>query len=118
MTDSFKNHPSNQQVPRTIKLTHPAPMNTELQTETQSRGCVQRSVRRFKWLPTIAEALRFRAEQMRYTDRRMAKELGMQPSHYSEVLKGKRALPMRATKRAFAMGVPAKVLLQESEPRQ
>lgn len=29
----------------TTALTHPAPMNTDLQTETQSRGCVQRLVR-------------------------------------------------------------------------
>ena len=28
----------------TTKLTHPAPMNIDLQTETQSRGCVQRLV--------------------------------------------------------------------------
>lgn len=81
-------------------------------TEQPSPVRSRRLVRRRTWLPTVVDALRFRAEQMNYTDQRMAKELGMQPSHYSEVLKGKRGLSIKATKKAFALGVPAEVLLQ------
>ena len=63
-------------------------------------------------LPTIIEALKFRAEQMGWGQERMAIELGLQASHYSEVLSGKRRLPLRAMRKACKLGVPAKVLLQ------
>lgn len=63
-------------------------------------------------LPSIRVALNFRAEQMGWTSAEMARHLGMQRSHYGEVLNGIRSLPLRATKKAYALGVPASVLLQ------
>lgn len=39
--------------------------------------------------------------------------LGLQRSHMSEIMAGKRALPINATRRAYALGVPADVLLQD-----
>lgn len=38
--------------------------------------------------------------------------LGLQRSHMREVLAGKRTLPLGATRRAYALGVPADALLQ------
>lgn len=42
----------------------------------------------------------------------MAKALGIANSHYSEVIHGKRQLPVKARCMAFEIGVPAEVLLQ------
>lgn len=39
--------------------------------------------------------------------------LGMQRTHMSDVMNGKRHLPIGATRRAYALGIPADVLLQE-----
>lgn len=63
-------------------------------------------------IPSISIALEFRAEQMGWTSSQMARRLGMQRSHFGEVLNGIRRLPLGATKKAYALGVPAKVLLQ------
>lgn len=61
---------------------------------------------------SIADALEFRREQYGLTQREFAAILGLQNGHYSEIVNGKRRLPLGATKRAFAIGVPAEVLLQ------
>lgn len=61
---------------------------------------------------SVADALEFRRDQYGLTQREFAAILGMYPGHYSEVVNGKRNLPLEATKRAFAIGVPAEVLLQ------
>lgn len=61
---------------------------------------------------SVAEALRFRREQYGLTQSEFGAILGMQKGHYSDVESGKRRLPIGATKRAFAIGVPADVLLQ------
>lgn len=62
-------------------------------------------------LPTIAGALEFRRENYGWTQAVMAKKLGIEPSHYSEIVNGKRKLPYIAACRAFRIGIPAKVLL-------
>lgn len=62
-------------------------------------------------LPSVSEALEFRQREYGWTQRRMAKALGMQNGHYNEVLAGKRRLPYEAACRAFKLGVPAHVLL-------
>lgn len=62
-------------------------------------------------IPSIPSALAFRQEQYGWTQRVMAKKLGLQNSHYNEILKGKRTLPFRAACRAYKLGVPASVLL-------
>ena len=61
---------------------------------------------------SVADALEFRREQYGLTKSEFAAILGLQNGHYSEIVKGKRRLPLAATKRAFAIGVPAEVLLQ------
>lgn len=63
-------------------------------------------------LPSIPVALEFRREQYGWTQAKMSMELGIQSSHYSEIINGKRRLPLNATKLAYLIGVPAKVLLQ------
>jgi len=63
-------------------------------------------------LPSPIAALRFRIEQYGWTDRRFAKAIGMSPSHFSEVLHGKRRLPLTAMRKAVLLGVPGHVLLQ------
>lgn len=61
---------------------------------------------------SLIAALEFRRDQYELTQAEFAFVLGLYPSHYNEIIKGKRALPLRATKRAFAIGVPASALLQ------
>ena len=61
-------------------------------------------------MKTIQEALEFRRCQYGITAERWAKNLGMQKSHYSEFVSGKRELPKRAMAKAFAFGVPVKLL--------
>lgn len=64
-------------------------------------------------LPSIVEALEFRRDMYGWSKGEMAKKLGLQPSHYSDILSGKRRLPLPATKKAYQIGVPAKILLQD-----
>jgi len=61
---------------------------------------------------SIPDALEFRREQYGLKAREFAAILGMTPSHYSEVVCRGRNLPLNARIRAFAIGVPADVLLQ------
>lgn len=64
---------------------------------------------------SLSQALEFRRDQYGLSKKEFAKVLGLQASHYSEVVNGKRALPIAATKRAFAVGVPAEALLQPTK---
>lgn len=80
-------------------------------TKTEIKAALQNLDKCFD-LPSIPVALNFRAEQMGWTSTEMARHLGMQRSHYGEVLNGIRQLPLKATKRAYALGVPASVLLR------
>lgn len=61
---------------------------------------------------SIIEAVEFRREQYGLKKRAWAERLGMQPSHYSEFLYGKRALPKSAMALAYRYGVPADFLFQ------
>ena len=61
---------------------------------------------------SVADALEFRRDQYGLTQAEFAAILGLGKGHYSEVVRGKRRLPLNATRRAFAIGVPADVLLQ------
>lgn len=68
---------------------------------------------------TVADALEFRREAYGLTASEFAAVLGMRQSHYSEVVNGKTSLPIKATRRAFAIGVPASILLHiAKEPKQ
>jgi antitoxin component HigA of HigAB toxin-antitoxin module len=60
---------------------------------------------------SIPDALEFRRDQYGYTKAKMADELGLCRSHYTEIIQGKRKLPYSAARKAFAIGVPAVVLL-------
>lgn len=64
-------------------------------------------------LPSVVEAIEFRRHQYGWSKSKMAKALGLRPSHYSEILAYRRRLPINATKKAYKIGIPAKVLLQE-----
>lgn len=61
--------------------------------------------------PTIVEALKLRMDQAGWNQSDLANALGTQPSHISEVLNGKRPLSPKMLKRAYKLGVPAKILL-------
>ena len=75
----------------------------------------EREARKYPFkLPSIASALEFRRENFEWTAIKMAQKLGMQKSHYSEVIHGKRRLSINATKKAYALGVPASVLLRKN----
>lgn len=61
--------------------------------------------------PSVSEALEFRQREYGWSQRQMAKALGILGSHYNEILAGIRALPYHAACRAYEMGVPADILL-------
>lgn len=61
---------------------------------------------------TLVEALEFRREQYGLSRREFAAVLGFTPARYSDICSGRRRLPLDATKRAYAIGVPANALLQ------
>ena len=65
-------------------------------------------------LPKLKDAVEFRRDQYCWTETRMAKELHISLSHYSDFLHGRRELPFIAIKYAYKIGVPAKVVLQLS----
>lgn len=61
---------------------------------------------------SIIDGVEFRREQYGLKKRAWAEKLGMQASHYSEFVRGKRELPKSAMALAFHYGVPACVLFQ------
>ena len=62
----------------------------------------------------LVDALEFRREQYDLTKRDFAFLLGLTSGNYIAILKGvRKRLPIDATKRAYAIGVPADVLLGE-----
>jgi transcriptional regulator with XRE-family HTH domain len=70
-------------------------------------------------LPSLIDAVEFRRCQYGWSQNRMAQELGLTRGHYSEFISGKRGLPLQARCRAYALGVPADVLLQvELTPKE
>ena len=73
---------------------------------------LRRDVRPRKHKVSVADALEFRREAYDLTRVQFCELLGMRPSHYSEVVNGRTPLPIKATRKAFALGVPPEVLLQ------
>lgn len=61
---------------------------------------------------SVADVLEFRRDQYGLTKSEFAAILGLKKSRYNKVVNGKSKLPMSAAKRAFAIGVPADVLLK------
>ena len=76
---------------------------------------LRRDVRPRKHKVSVADALEFRREAYCLTRAEFCELLGMRQNHYSEVVNGRISLPIKATRRAFALGVPAVVLLQINE---
>lgn len=62
---------------------------------------------------SLVDALKFSADQYDLRQGEFGALLGLNASHYSEVIAGKRRLSLAATKRAYALGVPAVALLQK-----
>lgn len=62
---------------------------------------------------SLVAAIEFRQEQYGWNDTKMAAMLDLSKSHYSEFRHGKRGLPINSIRKAYAMGVPTSVLLQE-----
>lgn len=61
----------------------------------------------------LPDALEFRREQYGWSAKKMAAMLDMSNTHYSEFIHGKRALPINAIRKAYAIGIPASVLLAD-----
>jgi HTH-type transcriptional regulator / antitoxin HigA len=66
--------------------------------------------------PKPVEAIKFRMDQLGMEQKDLAKLLGSK-SRASEILSGKRSLSLRQIKILYRkLGIPAEVLIQESEP--
>jgi antitoxin component HigA of HigAB toxin-antitoxin module len=63
-------------------------------------------------LPSMIDAVEHRRNSYGLTQKNWAFVLGVHPSHYSEFVNGKRALPSVARAKCFAYGVPAECLFQ------
>lgn len=63
-------------------------------------------------LPSMIDAVEFRRDAYGLTQKNWAFVLGLQPSHYSEFVNGKCALPVAAMNKCFEYGVPAEALFQ------
>lgn len=63
--------------------------------------------------PKLVDAIQFRQEQYGWNDTKMATMLDIPKSHYSEFKHGKRGLPINSIRKAYAIGIPANVLLQD-----
>ena len=66
---------------------------------------------------SLTDALEFRRDQYELSAKDFAMLINLSQSHYSEVIHGLRDLPIKSVKRAFAIGVPAEVLLSPSPLR-
>lgn len=61
---------------------------------------------------TVGAALEFRRDAYGLGVAEFAFILGIPRSHYNEIINGRRDISKHATRRAYAIGVPADVLLQ------
>jgi transcriptional regulator with XRE-family HTH domain len=61
---------------------------------------------------SLRDSIDFLRERQMLNQGEVAILLGMQKSHYSEFMRGKRELPVSALRRAYALGVPADALFQ------
>ena len=63
-------------------------------------------------LPNIIDAVEFRRDAYGLTQKNWSFVLGVSPSHYSDFVSGRRALPVASIKKCFEYGVPAEFLFQ------
>ena len=64
---------------------------------------------------SVGDALELRRKECGLSRRNFSYLLGLQEGNYSMVVNGKKQLSLNATKCAYAIGVPAAILLQQSE---
>ena len=63
--------------------------------------------------PKLVDAIEFRRESYGWSKGKMAAMLDMTKGHYSEFIHGTRGLPVNSIRKAYAIGIPAQVLLQD-----
>lgn len=63
--------------------------------------------------PSLKDAIQFRQEQYGWNDSKMAAMLDLSRAHFSEFKSGKRGLPVNSIRKAYAIGIPADVLLAD-----
>lgn len=63
---------------------------------------------------SAAEALEFRRDQYGLSRKEFCDVLSIGESHYSEIINGKRSVPMSLARKANAIGVPLKSLVHGS----
>lgn len=68
--------------------------------------------------PPLIDAVEFRREQYGWSRNKMAAMLDLSLPHYSEFVHGKRNLPINSVRKAYAIGIPAKVLLAELQSKK
>ena len=63
--------------------------------------------------PKLVDDIEFRRDQYGWSKGKMAQMLDMTKGNYSEFIHGTRNLPINSIRKAYAIGIPAKVLLQD-----
>ena len=63
-------------------------------------------------METPIEALRLFIKENGYSDMRFARGIGMQRSHFSEIMTGKRRMPLGAIRACIWLGMDAEVMIQ------
>lgn len=86
-----------------------------MSNEDRIRELVEIAVEGKRGNNNLVDVLEARREEEGMTQAEFAKVLGISPSLYSEVRSGKRRLSLDSRKRAFAIGIPAGVLLYRED---
>ena len=68
--------------------------------------------------PKLVDAVEFRRESYGWSKGKMAAMLDMTNGNYSEFIHGTRGLPVNSIRKAYAIGIPAQVLLQDDIDRR
>lgn len=64
---------------------------------------------------TVGEALEAVRIKQKWSKATMARSLGMAPENYSSIINNNRPVGIKVARRAYALGVPADVLLAPKE---
>ena len=86
-------------------------MSIKEETKAQRIRCLKKEAAGVSCEISVGDALEFRRDCYDLTATEFAEILGLGASHYSEIIHGKRRLPLSALKRAHRIGVPVSVLL-------
>lgn len=66
----------------------------------------------------LVDAIEFRREQYGWNKSKMAAMLDMTKPNYSDFIAGRRGLPINSVRKAYAIGIPADILLQDDTDRR